>query len=344
MTVHPLDARARKLLHDLIARYIEAGEPIASAKLARECGLDLSPATIRNILADLEAGGLIRSPHTSAGRVPTPRGYRLFVDSLIEVEAAAGPLVEEIQSRLPAQAAPDEVLRHASRVLSELTGCAGIVSVPRRERLPLRQIDFVQLAPRRLLVILVFDDGQVQNRLVHTERGFLPEQLLRASEWLNERFGGHCLPAIQERLAAEMAAAKAALDEASAPVVDAAQSALSAPDEDQLLIAGEGRLAAHRELGDAQQLRGLFEAFERQRDLLELVENAVRADDVRLFIGEESGFEPFAACSVITSPYRRDGRPIGVLGVIGPTRLDYRRVIPVVRATAQAVGAALNLA
>ena len=229
-------------------------------------------------------------------------------------------------------------------MLSELTGCAGIVSVPRRERLPLRQIDFVQLAPRRLLVILVFDDGQVQNRLVHTERGFLPEQLLRASEWLNERFGGHCLPAIQERLAAEMAAAKAALDEASAPVVDAAQSALSAPDEDQLLIAGEGRLAAHRELGDAQQLRGLFEAFERQRDLLELVENAVRADDVRLFIGEESGFEPFAACSVITSPYRRDGRPIGVLGVIGPTRLDYRRVIPVVRATAQAVGAALNLA
>lgn len=342
--MHPLDARARKLLHDLVARYIEAGEPIASAKLARECGLDLSPATIRNILADLEAGGLIRSPHTSAGRVPTPRGYRLFVDSLIEVEAAASPLVENIQARLPAQAAPDEVLRCASRVLSELTGCAGIVSVPRRERLPLRQIDFVQLAPKRLLVILVFDDGQVQNRLVHTEHRFEPQQLERAAQVLNERFAGQCLTAIQTRLADEMGAAKAALDEASAPVVDAAHCALSAPDEDQVLISGEGRLAAHRELADVQQLRGLFEAFEQQRDLLELVENAVRADDVRLFIGEESGFEPFAACSVITAPYRRDGRPIGVLGVIGPTRLDYQRVIPVVRATAQAVGVALNLA
>lgn len=342
--MQPLDPRARKLLHDLIARYIEAGEPIASAKLARECGLDLSPATIRNILADLEAGGLIRSPHTSAGRVPTPRGYRLFVDSLIEVEAAVSPLVENVQARLPAQAAPDEVLRCASRVLSELTGCAGIVSVPRRERLPLRQIDFVQLAPRRLLVILVFDDGQVQNRLVHTEHGFEPEQLERAAQVLNERFAGHCLPAIQDRLVTEMATAKAALDEASGPVLDAAQAALSTPDEDQLLIAGESRLAAHRELADGQQLRGLFEAFERQRDLLELVENAVRADDVRLFIGEESGFEPFAACSVITAPYRRDGRPIGVLGVIGPTRLDYQRVIPIVRATAQAVGVALNLA
>lgn len=342
--VNRLDPRARKLLHDLIARYIEAGEPVASARLARECGLDLSPATIRNILADLEAGGLIRSPHTSAGRVPTPMGYRLFVDSLVEVEPPAAPLVETIQAKLPADGAPDQVLRCASRVLSELTGCAGIVSVPRRERLPLRHIDFVQLAPRRLLVILVFEDGQVQNRLVQTESGFDAAQLERAAQVLNERFAGQNLPGIQNHLASELAAAKAALDSASGPVVDAIESALRVPNEDELLIAGEGRLAAHAELADAGRLRGLFEAFERQRDLLELVENAVRADDVRLFIGEESGFEPFAACSVITAPYRRDGRPIGVLGVIGPTRLDYQRVIPVVRATAQAVGLALNLA
>jgi heat-inducible transcriptional repressor len=343
LSVHPLDPRARKLLNDLIARYIEAGEPVASTRLARECGLDLSPATIRNILADLEAGGLIRSPHTSAGRVPTPRGYRLFVDSLIEVEAPASPLVDTIQARLPQDAAADEVLRCASRVLSDLTGCAGIVSVPRKERLPLRQIDFVQLGPRRLLVILVFDDGQVQNRLVHTDHSFAPVQLECAAQLLNERFAGQSLPAIQGQLATAMAEAKAALDVASGPVVDAAEAALSVPNEDQVLISGEARLAAHQELADVGRLRSLFEAFERQRDLLELVENAVRADDVRLFIGEESGFEPFASCSVITAPYRRDGRPIGVLGVIGPTRLDYQRVIPVVRATAQAVGVALNL-
>jgi len=342
--VHSLDARARKLLHDLIARYIEGGEPVASAKLARECGLDLSPATIRNILADLEAGGLIRSPHPSSGRGPTPLGYRLFVDSLIEVEVPAEPLVDVIQARLPVDGAPDQVLRCASRLLSELTGCAGIVSVPRRERLPLRQIDFVQLAPRRLLVILVFDDGQVQNRLVQTQHCFDAAQLERAAQVLNQRFAGQLLPAIHQSLAGDLLAAKAALDAASGPVVDAVEAALRVPNEDQLLIAGEGRLAAHAELADVQRLRGLFEAFERQRDLLELVENAVRADDVRLFIGEESGFEPFAACSVITAPYRRDGRPIGVLGVIGPTRLDYQRVIPVVRATAQAVGNALNLA
>ncbi|MCC6594730.1 MAG: heat-inducible transcription repressor HrcA [Xanthomonadales bacterium] len=342
--MHALDARARKLLHDLIARYIEAGEPVASAKLARECGLDLSPATIRNILADLEAGGLIRSPHTSAGRVPTPRGYRLFVDSLIEVEEPSKPLVDSIQDRLPADGAPDQVLRSASRLLSELTGCAGIVSVPRRERLPLHHIDFVQLAPRRLLVILVFEDGQVQNRLVQTSHPFDAHQLEVAARLLNEQCAGQCLSAVQAQLTRELANAGAALDTATGAVVEAAESALRVQPEEPLLISGERRLAAHAELADVQRLRGLFEAFERQRDLLELVENAVRADDVRLYIGEESGFEPFASCALITAPYRRDGRPVGVLGVIGPTRLDYQRVIPVVRATAQAVGAALNLA
>jgi heat-inducible transcriptional repressor len=341
--VKPLDARARKLLHDLIARYIEAGEPVASAQLARDCGLDLSPATIRNVLSELEAGGLIRSPHTSAGRIPTPQGYRLFVDSLIEIEPPAQPLVDTIAARLPSDGVPDQVLRSASRVLADLTGCAGIVSVPRREQLPLRQLEFVQLASRRLLVILVFADGQVQNRLLQTEHEFAADQLEQAARALTARFAGQCLPAVQDQLAAELAATKAALDGRCCHLIDAAESALRVCSERELLVAGEARLAAHEELADVGRLRGLFDAFEQQRDLLELVENAVRADDVRLFIGEESGFEPFAACAVITAPYRRAGRPIGVLGVIGPTRLDYQRLIPVVRATAQAVGAALNL-
>lgn len=340
----PLDARARKLLHDLIARYIEAGEPVASAQLARDCGLDLSPATIRNVLSELEAGGLIRSPHTSAGRVPTPQGYRLYVDSLVEIEAPSAPLVDAIQARLPNDAVPDQVLRSASRILSELTGCAGIVSVPRREQLPLRQLEFVQLASRRLLVILVFDDGQVQNRLLQTEHEFSSEQLEAAARALTARFAGQCLPAVQHQLASELAATKAALDGRCCTLIDAAEPALRVCSESELLIAGEARLAAHEELADVRRLRGLFDAFEQQRDLLELVENAVRADDVRLFIGEESGFEPFASCAVITAPYLRKGQAIGVLGVIGPTRLDYQRVIPVVRATAQAVGSALNLA
>ncbi len=316
---------------------------MASGRLARECGLDLSPATVRNILADLEAGGLIRSPHTSAGRVPTPQGYRLFVDSLIQIEQPSGPLVEDIQSRLPSSGVPDEVLRSASRLLSELTECAGIVSVPRHDHLAVRQVEFVQLGPRRVLVILVLDDGHVQNRLVQTERPFAPAQLERAARAINERFNGHCLNAIQSTLQQELQKAKDELDAGSSQLIDAVGQAFNCPAAESLLIAGESRLAAHAELADVGQLRGLIDAFEQQRDLLELVEHSVRADDVRLFIGEESGFQPFASCAVITAPYRRGGTPIGVLGVIGPTRLDYQRVIPIVRATAQAVGAALNL-
>ncbi len=337
-----LDARSRRLLRDLIACYIEGGEPVASGRLARECGLDLSPATVRNILAELEAGGLIRSPHTSAGRIPTPQGYRLFVDSLIQIQQPAAPLVEEIKSRLPSTGAPEDVLRSASRLLSELTECAGIVSVPKRDHLALRQVEFVQLGPRRLLVILVFDDGQVQNRLVQTERPFEAAQLDLAARAINERFTGQRLSEIQASLQADLHVAKGDLDCGRCQVFDAVGQAFHAPPGEALMISGESRLAAHAELADVGQLRGLIDAFERQRDLLELVEHSVRADDVRLFIGEESGFKPFAACAVITAPYHQDGKPIGVLGVIGPTRLNYPRVIPIVRAAAQAVGAALN--
>jgi len=337
-----LDARSRRLLRDLIACYIEGGEPVASGRLARECGLDLSPATVRNILAELEAGGLIRSPHTSAGRIPTPQGYRLFVDSLIQIEQPAAPLVDDIKARLPSNGVPEDVLRSASRLLSELTECAGIVSVPRHDHLALRQVEFVQLGPRRLLVILVFDDGQVQNRLVQTERPFEAAQLERAARAINERFTGQRLTQIQESLAQDLLTTKSKLDSGSCCVVDAVGQAFSTTPGEELMIAGESRLAAHAELADVGQLRGLIDAFERQRDLLELVEHSVRADDVRLFIGEESGFKPFAACAVITAPYHQAGKPIGVLGVIGPTRLNYPRVIPIVRATAQAVGAALN--
>lgn len=340
----PLNTRSRRLLRDLIACYIEGGEPVASGRLARECGLDLSPATVRNILAELEAGGLIRSPHTSAGRIPTPQGYRLFVDSLIQIEQPSAPLVEEIQARLPTEGAREDLLRSASKLLSELTECAGIVSVPRRDQMALRQMEFIQLGPRKLLVILVFEDGQVQNRLVQTERPFAAEQLERAARAINERFTGLRLDHIQCSLLQELQTAKQQLDSSSGQLVDAMGQALRTTAADELLIAGESRLAAHAELADVGQLRGLIDAFEQQRDLLELVEHSVRADDVRLFIGEESGFLPFAACALITAPYHRAGKPIGVLGVIGPTRLAYQRVIPIVRATAQAVGAALNLA
>lgn len=336
-----LDARSRRLLRDLIARYIEAGEPVASGLLARECGLDLSPATVRNVLSELEADGFLRSPHTSAGRVPTAQGYRLYVDSLIEIETPA-PLVDAIHARLPASGTPDQVLRSASRLLSELTGCAGIVSVPRRDQLLLRQIEFVPLDERRLLVILVFADGQVQNRLVQVERAPSPEMLLRAARVLSERFAGRTLADARGALGAEIAALERNLTAVAEPMLDAAGTAMAGEREAELLVAGEARLAACAELVDARRLQEVLAALEQQRDVLALVERTLAADDVRLFIGEESGYQPLAGCSVVTAPYRRGSTPIGVLGVIGPTRIDYQRVIPVVRATAEAVGQLLN--
>lgn len=336
-----LDARARRLLRDLIARYIEAGEPVASGLLARECGLDLSPATVRNVLSELEADGFLRSPHTSAGRVPTAQGYRLYVDSLIEIETPA-PLVDAIQARLPASGTPDQVLRSASRLLSELTGCAGIVSVPRRDQLLLRQIEFVPLDERRLLVILVFADGQVQNRLVQVERAPSPEMLLRAARVLSERFAGRTLADARGALGAEIAALERNLAAVAEPMLGVAGSAMAGEREAELLVAGEARLAACAELLDARRLQDVLTALEQQRDVLALVERTLAADDVRLFIGEESGYQPLAGCAVVTAPYRRGSTPIGVLGVIGPTRIDYQRVIPVVRATAEVVSQLLN--
>jgi heat-inducible transcriptional repressor len=339
--VKTLDARARRLLRDLIARYIEAGEPVASGLLARECGLDLSPATVRNVLSELEADGFLRSPHTSAGRVPTAQGYRLYVDSLIEIETPA-PLVDAIQARLPASGTPDQVLRSASRLLSELTGCAGIVSVPRRDQLLLRQIEFVPLDERRLLVILVFADGQVQNRLVQVERAPSPEMLLRAARVLSERFAGRTLADARGALGAEIAALERNLAAVAEPMLGVAGSAMAGEREAELLVAGEARLAACAELLDARRLQDVLTALEQQRDVLALVERTLAADDVRLFIGEESGYQPLAGCAVVTAPYRRGSTPIGVLGVIGPTRIDYQRVIPVVRATAEVVSQLLN--
>jgi heat-inducible transcriptional repressor len=339
--VKTLDARSRRLLRDLIARYIEAGEPVASGVLARECGLDLSPATVRNVLSELEAEGFLRSPHTSAGRVPTAQGYRLYVDSLIEIETPA-PLVDSIQSRLPASGTPDQVLRSASRLLSELTGCAGIVSVPRRDQLLLRQIEFVPLDERRLLVILVFADGQVQNRLAQVERAPSPDLLLRAARVLNERFAGRTLADAHGALSAEIEALERNLAAVAEPMLDAAGSVMAGEREAELLVAGEARLAACAELVNARRLQEVLAALEQQRDVLALVERTLAADDVRLFIGDESGYQPLAGCSVVTAPYRRGSTPIGVLGVIGPIRIDYQRVIPVVRATAEAVGQLLN--
>jgi heat-inducible transcriptional repressor len=342
---HPLDARARQLLRALIARYIAEGQPIGSRTLAKASGLDVSPATIRNIMSDLEEFGLVSAPHTSAGRVPTSQGYRVFVDSLLEVRPLDEPAVDALRRELPTDAATPDLLSSATSLLSEMTHFVGVVSVPRREEFPFRHIDFVPLDGSRILVILVFTDGQVQNRVISTQRLYGPGELEQIANYLNATFGGMRIDDIRSRLLREMQDEGARLNRLLSAAVEVAQQAFQTSADNDMLVAGQTNLmGSKQESPDVDRLRDLFEAFQRKRDLLQLLERCSRAEGVRLFIGEESGFAAMDTYSLVTAPYGVGGRVLGVLGVIGPTRMAYERVIPVVQATAGIISGALKRA
>ncbi len=338
----PLDARSRSLLRTLIAQYIADGQPVGSRTLAKSSGLDVSPATIRNIMADLEEAGLVAAPHTSAGRIPTAQGYRVFVDSLLEVRPLEEPQVEQLRRELPTSAATPHLLGSASTLLSEMTRFVGVVSVPKHDEFPFRHIDFVALDTNRLLVILVFTDGQVQNRVIETQHAYTASELEQTANYLNTQFAGMRLDEIRARLLREMRDEGARLNRLLAAAVDVAQQAFQSPADNDMLVSGQTNLMGVHELAEVDRLRDLFDAFQRKRDLLQLLERCARADGVRLFIGEESGFAALGGYSLVTAPYGVGNRVLGVLGVIGPTRMAYERVIPVVTATAQLISGALN--
>lgn len=344
---YPLSERAQHLLKVLVERYIREGEPVGSRTLARESGLDISAATVRNVMADLEEMGLVRSPHTSAGRVPTVRGYRFFVDSLLKVRPLDEGDVRHLEAEIEEAAAesdPHGLAERASEILSEVTRMAGVVTVPRTEFRALRQVEFLPLSGSRALAILVVDEREVQNRVIETGRPYGAEELQRISNYLNEHFAGLTLEEIRESLVRDMEAARADMDRLMGEAIEMGRRALMSPPEqdEDLVLSGETRLMRFQELSDVEKLRQLFEAFEQKRELLGLLDRCVRADGVRIFIGEESGYEPLGDCSVVTAPYRVEGRVVGVLGVIGPTRMAYDRVIPIVDVTARLLGAALN--
>jgi len=339
---HPLDVRARHLLRTLIARYIAEGQPIGSRTLAKASGLDVSPATIRNIMSDLEEFGLVAAPHTSAGRVPTAQGYRVFVDSLLEMRPLAEPEVDQLRRELPTDASTPDLLGSATALLSEMTHFVGVVSVPRHEEFPFRHIDFVPLDAGRVLVILVFTDGQVQNRVITTQRPYAPGELEQVANYLNTHFAGLRIDEIRARLLREMQEEGARLNTLLTAAVEVAQAAFQSSEGSDVLIAGQTNLMGRQDVSDLDRLRELFEAFQRKRDLLQLLERCSRAEGVRLFIGEESGFAALDTWSLVTAPYGVGGRVLGVLGVIGPTRMAYERVIPVVQATATIISGALK--
>lgn len=333
-----LDPRTRHLLRTLIGRYLRDGEPVGSQTLARHAGLDVSPATIRNILADLEDIGLLAAPHTSAGRVPTARGLRVFVDSLIELRPPGERQIQLIQEGLATHASTQEVLRETSARLSDITHFVGLVTVPRRDRFAFRHIDFVRLDEHRVLAILVFIDGEVQNRAVELPRSLSADDLEWIANYLNQNYAGLGLEEIRERLVAELDGERREVGRRMAATVALAQATLQVDAGADMLVSGQTKLMGGTQgLADIERLRELFEAFQRKHELLQVLEGCLRADGVRLFIGEESGVTSMEQCSLIAAPYAGSGRVLGVLGVIGPTRMDYDRVITTVQAAAQAL-------
>lgn len=336
-----LDPRARHLLRTLIARYIRDGEPVGSQTLARHAGLDVSPATIRNILSDLEDVGLLSAPHTSAGRIPTSQGYRLFVDSLLQVQPLGDGEVARMRAELPAGVGTQSLLGSASELVSAMTHFVGVVSVPRREQFAFRRIDFVPLDGQRVLAIVVFADSDVQNRILHTRRAYSPDELERIASYLNTHYAGRPLAEARALLLDELRRARDEMEALMAHALELADQAMAADAED-MLVAGQTRLIGVQDLSDLDRLRELFEAFASKREMLQVLERTLRAPGVRIFIGEETGMASLDGVSLVTAPYGAGGRTLGVLGVIGPTRMAYERVIPVVQATADVLSQALG--
>lgn len=337
--------RSLHLFKALVEHFIRDGQPVGSRTLARDSRMELSPATIRNIMADLEDLGLLHSPHTSAGRVPTVKGYRLFIDSLLRVGSVDDIEVKRIAEELGSGQSLEVLMEKVSATLSDVTKLAGVVTLPRVEHQALKQVEFVSLSDNQVLVILVVSDNEIQNRIIRTARRYSPSELQQASNYLSQTFGGRDLPSVKKEILHELESMKTNVNQLMQTAIEIAQQAFETDNNDAkkgYVLSGQTNLMSVAELGDVEKLKKLFDTFNQKKDVLHLLEQAVNAAGVQIFIGEESGYDVFDDCSVVTSPYEVDGETIGVLGVIGPTRMDYEKVIPIVDVTARMLGSALN--
>ena len=339
-----LSERAQLLLKALIESYIRDGQPVGSRALSRDSGLSLSSATIRNVMADLEDLGFVASPHTSAGRIPTDKGYRLFVDSLLKLKPLQHEEVEEIERRLKDASNGRALLQTVSQMLSSVSHMAGLVTLPNPHYVALSQIEFIGLSENRALAIMVMNNGEVQNRVVQLDRRYSGEELRRAANYLNEAFAGRSLPDVRAMLVRQLQETRQHMDQLMQDAIQVAQKVFDAKPDEQVeyVIAGETNLMGFAELGNVDRLRRLFEAFNEKHDILRLLDNCLRADGIQIFIGQESGYRILDDISVVTAPYMVDNQVVGVLGIIGPTRMAYERVIPIVDITAKLLGSALN--
>ncbi|MGH8692997.1 MAG: heat-inducible transcriptional repressor HrcA [Burkholderiales bacterium] len=333
--------RAQILLKMLVERYIADGQPVGSRALAKFSGLELSPASIRNIMADLEELGFIASPHTSAGRIPTPRGYRFFVDTLLKVR----PLDQVEIDQLEGQLQPDntqKLVSQASHLLSDLTRFAGVVMTPKRRSAAFRHIEFLSLSEKRILLIVVAPDGDVQNRILLTDRAYKPSELTEAANFLNQNFAGLTFNEIKARIQDELRKLREDMTRLMTQALEAGTEVMNQNSEDYVL-SGEHNLLHVQDLSsNMASLRRLFDMFEQKTSLLQLLDISSRAHGVQIFIGGESGLVPLDDCSVVTAPYEVDGQVVGTVGVVGPTRMAYERVIPIVDITAKLLSSALS--
>jgi heat-inducible transcriptional repressor len=340
-----LSERAQLLLKALIENYIRDGQPVGSRTLSRDSGLSLSSATIRNVMADLEDLGFVASPHTSAGRVPTDKGYRFFVDTLLKLKPLRNEEIEDIERRLGSEASSGRSLvQTVSQMLSSVTHMAGLVTLPNPNYVALAQIEFIALSENRALAIMVMSNREIQNRVVQLDRYHSTEELRRAANYLNEAFAGRSLPDVRSMLVRQLQETREHMDKLMRDAIQVAQKVFESdtPEGVEYVIAGETNLMGFAELSNIERLKRLFEAFNEKHDILRLLDNCLQAQGIQIFIGQESGYRILDDISVVTAPYTLDNRVVGVLGIIGPTRMAYERVIPIVDLTAKLLGSALN--
>jgi heat-inducible transcriptional repressor len=336
-----LDKRAQLLLKTLVERYIAEGQPVGSRTLSRHSGLDLSPATIRNVMSDLEELGFISSPHTSAGRVPTPAGYRFFVDTLLVMKPLASGELLQLEDQLHPDS-PQRAIQSASQLLSQLTQFAGVVMTPRRRALAFRQIEFLRLSEKRVLLIVVTQDGDVQNRVLFTERDYSPAELVSAANFINQNYAGQSFEQVRQHLHQELHQIRQDMMQLMNAALEAGDRAVAEGSE-PYVISGERNLLAAQDLTqDMSRMRQMFELFEHKTQLLQILDLSLRGQGVQIFIGGESGVNAPDEVSVVTAPYQVDGEVVGTVGVIGPSRMAYDRVVPIVDVTAKLLSSALS--
>ncbi len=341
-----ISEREQQILRYLIDQYIRDGQPVGSRTLSKMSGVSLSPATLRNVMCDLEQMGLLISPHTSAGRIPTTQGYRLFIDRMLEVQPMQDAEVDDIRRMLDKSKSETELIHAASSYLSNFTQMAGVVTVPKRNAQILQQIDFLPLSNRRLLVVLVINDDEVQNRIIQVDRDYSKEELDKATKFINQTFTGQPLAQIHEYIRKELLSSRDEMTSQLKKMVEMVSPLFEQSDDssdaENMVVDGQTNLMGCTDLSDMETLRVLFDAFNQKRDIYHLLERCISAEGVQVFIGQESGYSVFDECSLVSSSYKINGEMVGVLGVVGPTRMAYDRVVPIVDITSKLLSAALN--